>query len=96
MGAYSTEPDPPTYATVADTHDCVRYTNVAQAQWFMDRINVAFAGSTTNARLDGTTVKWFGYYTLPLGNWLYAGTVSMTDEALRASSFRPITAVWEA
>jgi hypothetical protein len=94
MGVYSDEPDPPDYFAVVDTRDCVRYTDVSQAQWFIDRINAAFAGNETEARLDGTTVKWFGYYNLPLGDWLYGGQVSMSDEVLKASAFRPTFDTW--
>lgn len=89
MGVYSNEPDPPTYHQVVDTHDCVRYTDVAQAQWFIDRVNWAYGGGT-DARLEDTTVRWFGYYQLALGDWLYNGTTAMSDQVLRASQFRPV------
>jgi hypothetical protein len=96
MGVFSSQPDPPTYYHAVDTSDCVRYTAVAQAQWFMDRIQYAYAGSTTNARLDpdGSTIRWFGSYTLALGDWLYAGKTAMTDAVLRDSAFRPNLSAW--
>lgn len=94
MGIYSNEPDPPVYYAVVDTRDCVRYTDAAQAQWFMDRIQYAFGGTDTNIRLDGTTIRWFGYYALPIGDWLYAGNIPMTDEVLKASAFRPTLETW--
>jgi hypothetical protein len=89
MGVYSNAPDPPSFYQVVDTHDCVQYTDVDQAPWFIDRINYAFGGGT-DARLDGQTVRWFGYYELHIGDWLYNGVNPMTDEVLRASQFRPI------
>jgi hypothetical protein len=91
VGIYSPEPDPPVYFQVVDTRDCVRYTDVAQAQWIMDRINYAYGGTDTDVRLEGTTVRWFGYYRLDLGDWLYSGTTPMSDEVLRASQFRPVS-----
>lgn len=96
MGIFSNEPDPPVYFNVVDTRDCVQYTDVDQAPWFMDRIDNAFAGSTTNVRMDsdGTTILWFGYYRLALGDWLYAGNIAMSDEVLKASAFRPTVETW--
>lgn len=90
MGVFSNEPDPPSYFQVVDTHDCVRYTDIAQAQWFIDRVNFAYGGET-DARLDDDTIRWFGYYHLALGDWLYSGSIPMTDDVLRASQFRPVT-----
>lgn len=94
MGVYSNEPDPPYYYQAVDTHDCVRYTDVAQAQWFMDRIQFAYGSTKTNVRLDGTTIRWFGYYSMDVGDWLYNGTTPMTDEVLRASQLRPLDSAW--
>lgn len=94
MGVYSNEPDPPDYYQVVDTADCVRYTDVGQAQWFMDRIQYAYGSTQTNVRLDDTTIKWFGYYKLQLGDWLYKGTTPITDEVLRASALRPVASTW--
>lgn len=88
MAQYSTEANPPNYYQVVNSHDCVQYTNVDQAQWFVDRINFAYGG--TDARLDGTVIRWFGNYTLNLTDWLYNGTTPMSDEVLRASQFRPL------
>lgn len=91
MGVYSPEPDPPVYFQVVDTRDCVQYTEPGQAAWFIDRINYAFGGTETDARLDGSTIRWFGYYHLDLGDWLYSGTTPMSDEVLRASQLRPVS-----
>lgn len=99
MGVFSDEPDPPTYYYAVEAADCVRYTDVAQAKWFMDRINHAFGGqASTNVRMaeDGTTIRWFGYYWLHLGDWLYKGNTAITDEVLRASGLRPSMAEWPA
>lgn len=90
MGTYSDQPDPPVYYQVVDTRDCVRYTDVDQAQWFIDRINRAY-GSDTGARLDGEIVRWYGYYQLHVGDWLLNGTTPMSDAVLRASRLRPVT-----
>ncbi|OXM53779.1 hypothetical protein CFP71_21445 [Amycolatopsis thailandensis] len=97
MGVYSDEPDPPVYYQAVEATDCVRYTDVSQAKWFQDRINYAFGGqSSTNVRMadDGTTIRWFGYYWLRLGDWLYKGNTAITDEVLRASGLRPILTTW--
>ncbi|SFO82204.1 hypothetical protein SAMN05421810_10171 [Amycolatopsis arida] len=97
MGVYSDEPDPPVYYQAVDAADCVRYTDVSQAKWFRDRINFAFGGQrSTNVRMDadGTTIRWFGYYVLRLGDWLYRGNTPITDEVLRASGLRPVTTSW--
>ena len=91
MGIYSNEPDPPVYYAVVDTKDCVRYTDPDQAQWFMDRIQYAYGGDT---RVEGTTIKWFGYYRLDIGDWLYGGTTPMSDEILKASQLRPNLEEW--
>lgn len=99
MSLYSDEPDPPVYFQAVEAADCVKYTNVSQAKWFMDRINAAFGGqATTNVRMaeDGTSIRWFGYYWLRLGDWLYRGNTAVTDEVLRASGLRPIVAQWPA
>lgn len=99
MGIYSDEPDPPTYFQVVETADCVRYTDLGQAQWFMDRINYAFGGqASTNVRLaeDGTTIRWFGYYQLRLGDWLYKGNTAIDDKTLRASALKPSLTQWSA
>lgn len=92
MGVYSQEPDPPVYYAVVNTADLVRYTDSAQAQWFIDRINYAYGGYTANVRIepDGSTIRWFGYYFLGLGDWLWQGTSPMSDEVVRASALRPV------
>lgn len=95
MGVYSDESDPPVYYQVVDTRDCVRYSDSAQAPWFMDRIRFAYGGTSTNVRLDSDgTIRWFGYYWLHLGDWLYGGTTPVTDEVLRASHLRPVGVDW--
>lgn len=94
MGVYSNEPDPPEYYAVVETKDCVRYTDPTQSQWFMDRINYAYSGTATNVRMDGDTIRWFGYYRLDVGDWLWGGTTPITDEVLRASTLRPVPGTW--
>lgn len=96
MGVYSNQPDPPVYFQAVDTYDCVRYTDPSQAQWFMDRINYAFGGTTANVRFadDGVTIQWFGVYFLHLGDWLLQGNTPATDDQLRLSTSRPVTGDW--
>lgn len=97
MGVFSDQPDPPVYVNAVDTYDVVRYTDVSQAQWFMDRINFAYGGqATTNVRFDadGTTILWFGVYFLHLGDWLLKGDSPITDDALRTSPVRPLAGDW--
>ncbi|WP_027944024.1 hypothetical protein [Amycolatopsis taiwanensis] len=97
MGVYSDEPDPPIYYQAVESYDLVRYTDVSQARWFMDRINYAFGGQqATNVRMgeDGETIRWFGYYFLHLGEWLYKGNTACSDEVLRFSGLRPIMTEW--
>lgn len=96
MGVYSDAPDPPVYFQATDTSDCVRYTDPSQAQWFMDRINYAFGGTSANVRFDtdGVTIRWFGYYWLHLGDWLYHGDTAIPDDQMRASQIRPIVGDW--
>lgn len=69
---------------VVQTRDCVRYTDPDQFEWFWSRINRAF-GTDCNVRFDpdGTTIRWFGAYSLPLGSWLVGGQTSLTDAQLR-------------
>lgn len=93
MGQYSDQPDPPVYHQVIETKDCVRYTDPRYAQWFVDRINFVYGDA--NVRVDEThTIRWFGYYALRVGDWLYSGTTPVTDEVLRASQLRPAGSVW--
>lgn len=86
-------PQPPEYYRVVETTDLAHYTDPAQAQWFMDRVNTAYSGqASTNVRMDpdGTTIRWFGYYYIELGDWLWQGKVRITDEVLPYSTLRPI------
>lgn len=93
MGTYSDQPDPPTYFQAIQTSDVVRYTDVAQQQWFLDRIRYAYGSTNANARIDpdGTTIRWFSSYVLPLGYWLYKGNTPVSDADLHAGLLRPIT-----
>lgn len=94
LDQYSNEPLPPQHHVVAVSSDAFRYTNVNQAQWFFDRINMAFGSTTPNVRMEGTTIRWFGYYWLNLGDWLYQGMTPVTDEVMRASYLRPVGNDW--
>lgn len=85
-------PQPPEYFRVVETTDIAHYTDVSQAPWFIQRIETAFGGpQSVNVRMDsdGTTILWFGYYYLRLGDWLWRGQVRVTDEILRYSTLRP-------
>jgi hypothetical protein len=92
VSGYSDQPDPPEWYQVVQTDDCVRYTDPSQAQWFFDRINFEYGSTTPNVRFDddGTTIRWFGFYVLHLGDWLWKGTYGMTDEQFRGSVLRPV------
>lgn len=97
---FTDEPEPPEHYRAVETFDLVRYTDVSQAKWFFDRLAWQAGGrwSDVNARLDpvdGTTIRWYGnYYNLPLGHYLYDGSIPLTPEQVGNSSLRPLDHQW--
>jgi hypothetical protein len=81
----------PDVTAVIPSQDAAHYTDPAQAQWFFDRLTTAF-GAYCNPRLDpdGTTIRWYQSYTLPLGSWLINGKTACTDDQLRTGTLRPL------
>jgi hypothetical protein len=85
--------DPDEILAVVQTQEAARYTDVEQFPWFAARLNASFGGYC-DVRLDtadGTTIRWFENYTLPLGSWLLRGNTACTDEQLKTGALRPVS-----
>lgn len=75
-------------------HRLVQYTNVNQFDFFVQWINWCEGQSQqrngANVRLDeedGTTIRWYGFYYLPLGGYLVEGRTAITEQQLRGQMF---------
>lgn len=88
MSVFSDEPDPAGYYEAVEVHDCVRYTDPSEQQWFIDRIEFTFGG-TANARVEGDVIRWFSAYELHLGDWLYEGQQPVSHDQLHRARILP-------
>lgn len=75
----------------------VQYTDVSQFEFVRDWINWCGGQSQerngANVRLDeedGTTIRWYAHYYLPLGGYLLEGETYITEQQVR-SGLRPVT-----
>lgn len=65
--------------------EVVQYTDPEQFEFFRDWINFC-NNNNCNVRFDeqdGTTIRWYYAYSLPLGDWLWDGMYSAREEELR-------------